>query len=175
MANSLSYTGRIIDRKAGDRSFGKSRNGIPVLTLLIAEQHRGRNDKVHPDFKKPELATDAWVNTTTTWHRITVMGDIAADLASDARYSHGTLVDVKDASYEEEKQWELKDGTKVAGRPETIGDRKGDITVYVGANGDEFVGDVLTAVWDGESEIPDLPRRGGGGGRAPEYGENEGM
>jgi hypothetical protein len=176
MANSITYTGRLINRKAGDITFGKSRNGVAVLKLLIAEQHQGRNDRVAPKFRQNDKATDAWVNTTTTWHRITIMGDIALDIASDERFSHGTLVDVKDASYEEEDPWKMKDGTQVAGRPETIGDRKGDISVYVGRNGQEFVADELTAIWDGVSEIPDLPRGNGGGGyKAPEYGENEGL
>jgi hypothetical protein len=173
--NSIGYTARIIATRPEHTVWGKSKNGTPVLKLTLAEQHQGRNDRVPEKYRRNDKATDAWVNTTTTWHKLTLMGDIAADVASDERYSHGTLVTVTDASYEEEDPWVTRDGVERAGRPETIGDRKGNIEVYVGRNGDEFTGDDLKALWDGESEIPDLPRSGGGRGRAPEYGENEGL
>lgn len=175
MANSIGYTARIIATRPEHIVFGKSRNGTPVLKLTLAEQHQGRNDRVAQEFRDNSKATDAWVNTTTTWHKLTLMGDIAADVASDDRYGHGTLVTITDASYEEEKPWTTRDGVERAGRPETIGDRKGNIEVYVGRNGDEFVGDGITAIWDGDSEIPDLPRSGSGRSRAPEYGPNEGL
>jgi hypothetical protein len=112
VANSITYTGRIINTRPEHIVFGKSRNGVPVLKLTLAEQHQGRNDRVPEKFRHNDKATDAWVNTTTTWHKLTLMGDIAADVASDERFSHGTLVTVSDASYEEEDPWTTRDGVQ---------------------------------------------------------------
>lgn len=169
MANSISYQGRIINVKPEHSSFGKSRNGTTILKLTIAEQHQGRNDRVPQQFRQGDKPTDAYVNTTTSWHKLTLIGTIAEDIAADERFSHNTLVEVKDATYEEEDAWTDKNGVKRTGRPETIGDRKGDVTVYVGRNGQEFVGRDLKPFWDGVSEIPLLPSRGGSGGQALAY------
>lgn len=169
MPNSISYQGRIINAKPEHSSFGKSRNGTTILKLTIAEQHQMRNDRAPQQYRKGDKPTDAYVDTTTSWHKLTLIGSIAEDIAADERFSHGTLVEVKDASYEEEDAWEDRQHVMRAGRPETIGDRKGDLTVYVGRNGNEFVGRDLKAFWDGVSEIPLLPSRGNGGGYAPAY------
>ena len=169
MPNSISYQGRIINARPEHSSFGKSKNGTTILKLTIAEQHQMRNDRAPQQYRKGDKPTDAYVDTTTSWHKLTLIGSIAEDIAADERFSHGTLVEVKEASYEEEDAWEDRQGVKRAGRPETIGDRKGDITVYVGRNGNEFVGRDLKPFWDGVSEIPLLPSRGGNGGQAPAY------
>jgi hypothetical protein len=169
MVNSISYTGRIINARPEHSKFGKSKGGTTVLMLTIAEQHQGRNDKVEQKFRQADKAPDAYVDTTTSWHKLTLMGDIAEDVAADDRYCHGTLVNVTEASYVEEDPWTDRQGVKRSGRPETIGDKRGDVAI-VTYNGTEFVGREPKAFWDGVSQIPPLPSRGGGGG--PQYDPN---
>lgn len=175
MANSINYTGRLVIRGPQDYTFGMTGNGMAKLQLLLAEQHQQRNDKAPQKYRDGSKPATAYVNTTTSWHRLTLLGDIALEIAADERFCNGSLVDVTEASYTEEEAWQTKDGVLRAGRPETIGDKKGDIDIYVGANGNEFVGREPKAIWDGDdASVPTLQRNGGGGG-GREYREDEGL
>lgn len=173
--NKISYEGRIIARDSKPE-FGFA-GSLAVLKLTIAEQHSAKNKQCQkdPNLKKyydPTKATEDYVNTTTSWHKLTVMGDLAERYAQDADFNHGALIVVEEASYTEEGDWETKDGVKRAGRPEMIGDRQGSIEIKFSPrvrDGEQ----APTPIWDGLS----TPKIGGngGGGQQREYDENEGF
>lgn len=173
--NGITYVGRIVNTDPTRHlKWGESRNGQAVLEITLAEQHQGRNDKVAEKYRDNTKATDAYVNTTTSWHKLTIFGDQAKELASNPDFNHGALVEVENVQYTEEDPWETRDGVKRAGRPETVG-RDSKIQIM------ERNGRVFGAkegydvpIWDG-GPIPALRGQGGGGGGGREYGEDEGF
>lgn len=173
--NGISYVGRLINRDpAKNTKWGQGRSGMVVLEVTLAEQHTGRNDKVAERYRDNTRATDDYVPTTTSWHKVTIFGDEAKQLASDPDFNHGALIEVIGANYVEEDPWETRDGVKRAGRPETIG-RDGEIRILE-RNGRRFGAkeEYANPIWDG-GPIPALKGQGGGGGGGREYGDDEGF
>jgi hypothetical protein len=180
--NLIQYEGRIINTK-GQSKLTKARTGKLVLVLLVAEQFQERNDKAPDEFKKIELAPDAYVNTYTAWHKLQVFGE-ATDphfvaLVTDPQFAHGAVVDIV-ASYREEKPWTDKGNRIHAGRRESIFFAKedgGSIRIKVLDDGRVLGAREENArpFWDGRSELPGLGGTGGGGPAAPEYGDDEGF
>jgi hypothetical protein len=172
--NGISYVGRLINNR-GQAEFGQSRGGNPVLKVVLAEQHTGRNDKVAPKYQDRNKATDDYVPTTTSWHRVAIFGEQALELASDPGFNHGALIEVTNAQYSEEDPWTTKDNVQRAGRPETIGRDS-----YIGVlerNGNRFEAreEHYAPIHDG-GPIPALKGSGGGGGGGGrEYAEDEGF
>lgn len=173
--NSIGYEGRIVVTKNAPLKFTRTKAGMFILEMTLAENHsmkKGRAKKdpalkrfVEDDRNKSK-GDDDWIDTTTSWHRLTVFGDKAEAYATDEDFNNGALVIVENASYTEEGEWETKDGVKRAGRPETIGDQKGSLEIKFAPK------EAQPAIWDGESPVPEP---GGSGGAAKEYGENEGF
>lgn len=174
--NGISYVGRLINTDPSRHTkWGESKNGQAVLEVTIAEQHTGRNDKVAKKYQDNTKATDAYVPTTTSWHKVTMFGDKAKEMASDPDFNHGALVQVTAANYVEEDDWETRDGVKRAGRPETIG-RDSNIEIF-SSNGNTYGAreEYAVPIWDG-GPIPALKGQGGGGGGGGrEYSDNEGF
>jgi hypothetical protein len=175
MANGISYTGRLINNR-GQCEFGQSRAGNPVLKVVIAEQHQGRNDRVAAKYQDKNQAADAYVDTTTSWHRVAIFGDQALELAEDPGFNHGALIEVTNAQYIEEDPWKTKDNVERAGRPETIGRDS-----YIGIlerNGKRYEArdDNYGAIHEPGDPIPTLKGSGGGGGGGgKEYSDEEGF
>lgn len=172
--NGITYVGRLINNR-GQAEFAQSKQGNHVLKLVLAEQHTERNDRAAKKFQDPTKATDAYVPTTTSWHRVTVFGEEATRLATDPDVNHGALMEVVNAQYREEDDWVTKDGVKRAGRPETIG-RDSRINVLE-RNGTRYGArdEHNEPLWDGYSSIPTLKGSGGGGGQTREYSDDEGF
>lgn len=180
-SNSISYEGRIISVNKESRDpeplkFSQTEGGMFILELLLVEQHSMKKSQAikDPELKKlvdanpknKSKGADDYVDTTSTWHKITIFGDKAAEYAQNQEFNHSALVTVTDASYTEESPWETtQNGQKAfrAGRPETIGDRKGTLEIKFPAFDDAQ--DVGPA-WDGESAVPKPggSRKGSGGG-----------
>ena len=173
--NSIGYTGRVVDRN-GSLKVSQTANGMIVLNIgMIAEQHQMKMGaaKRDPHMKQyvedernASKGDDDWIDTTVSWHKLTVFGDKAGDLACNPEFNHGALIEIEGASYVEESPWKTKDDVLRAGRPETIGDKKGSVTIKFAPR------DARPALWDGESA---LPKPGGGGGPAREISDNEGF
>jgi hypothetical protein len=174
--NGISYVGRLINNN-GQAKWGQSggQNPLAVLTVVLAEQHTERNDKAAKKYQDNTKATDAYVPTTTSWHRVTIFGDEAKTLASDPDFNHGALIQVTAANYREEDDWVTKDNVRRAGRPETIG-RDSSIAIF-SVNGNVYGArdEYAVPIWDG-GPIPALKGQGGGGGGGGrEYGDDEGF
>lgn len=172
--NSLSYEGRIVDN-AGQREFGKfTPNGLSVLKLVIAEQHQAKNEKAPKKYQDPQKAADDYVDTTVSWHRITLFGEQAEELAQDDEIARGALVVVTDAAYTEEDPWLDKAKVYRAGRPETL--NKGGKIEILERGGHRFgpKDEYAIAAWDGISDIPIIKGSGNGGGAAQgrDYGSD---
>lgn len=184
--NSIGYEGRIIsrDREQGRTvplKFTQSQNGMCVLNLLLVEQHstkkaaalRDPNLKHYAEEERnASKGADDYINTTSTWHKLTVFGDKAAEYAQDPDFNHGALITVVDASYTEEEPWETtQGGVKAfrAGRPETIGDRFGSLEIKFAPN------DPQPPTWDGESAVARPGGNGGGGGQSSMPAEEDGF
>lgn len=173
--NGISYVGRLINNR-GQCEFGQSKGGNPVLKVVIAEQHTGRNDKVAPKYQDQTKATDAYVPTTTSWHRVAIFGEQATALAEDPGFNHGALIEVTSAQYSEEDDWVTNDGVRRAGRPETIGKDS-----YIGIferNGNVYEArdDWYQPIHEPGDPIPLLKGSGGGSGSSgKEYTEEEGF
>jgi len=175
--NSIGYEGRVINNDRMPIEFGKTKNGMVLLKVSIAEQHRGKNGKVAKEFQDPNKTAEDWVPTTTSWHKLTVFGDKAEALAADPDFNHGSIVVVEGASYVEEAPFKTRDDVLRAGRPESIGDNAGSVEVK-SYNGKVFgpSDNAPGIIWDGESAIPEL--KGGSGGDRPrtfEVDETEGF
>lgn len=173
--NSLSYEARIvsIDKKSREPvalDFTRSANGTAILKLVLVEQHSDKKGRVlksptlkhyAEDERNASKGADDYVNTTSTWHRLTVMGEKAEQYAQDADFNHGALIVIKEASYTEEEPWEIKGATGVslrAGRPESIGDYQGELEIKFAPREDVF-----GPTWDGVSEVKKAGGSGGGG------------
>ena len=184
----ISYQARVINMEAHEKArmkirFGKGKNtGTSMLKVTLVEQHRGKNSKVDKKYQKPELATDAWVDTESTWHEVTVYGVEAEKLAQQDWFNHGAIVDVVNATYTEGVPFEMRDGTTRLDRPESIfsTDNGGSITQrsYTNKDGETVPfgpdDDHQFAVWDGISEIP-VMEFGGSGAKKFEVDPNEGF
>lgn len=173
--NGISYVGRLVNNK-GQVKWGQSRNGNPVLEVVIAEDHQERNDRAPQQYQDRTKPTDAYVRTTTSWHRVTMFGDVALEMATDPDFNHGALVEVTNAQYREEAAWKTKDGVERAGRPETIG-KDSFIGVFEGSNGQRYGArdEWNVPIHDG-GDIPELKgQRSGGGGGGREYADDEGF
>ncbi len=173
--NGISYVGRLVNNK-GQAKWGQSKAGNPVLEVVIAEDHQERNDRAPKEYQDRTKATDAYVRTTTSWHRLTMFGDVALEMATDAEFNHGALVEVTNAQYREEKPWVTKDQVERAGRPETIG--KDSFVGIFEVNGNRYGArdEWNVPIHDG-GEIPALKGQGGGGGGggSREYSDTEGF
>jgi len=182
--NGIWYEGRVITKNTKQSGLFRAKSGKMVLKLVIAEQFQERNDRCEPEFQRPELAADAYVNTHTAWHKVTVFDDDNNEefvaLVTNPLFAHGAIVSI-DTSYREEKPWEDKSGKVHAGRAESIffkGEDGGSIAIKVlddgrvlGARDENAV-----AFWDGVSDLPPMAGSGGGGApAAPEYSEEEGF
>lgn len=163
--NRITYVGRVVNAKKGDLTFTQAKTGMKILNLLLAERHTMKKSaaKRNPLLKKyvdepfnANKGDDDYIGTTTTWHRLTIMGDKAEELALQEEINAGALLVVADASYVEEGAWVTKDGVSRAGRPETIGDRNGLVLVKFPPK------DAAEPLWDGESEVPSAGGNGGG-------------
>ncbi|ACY35942.1 hypothetical protein CMP1-46 [Clavibacter phage CMP1] len=171
--NGISYEGTIISmdketKKVLPLDFNFKQGKISILRLVIAERHSDKNGKVEKDpnrkekYYDPTKGADEYVNTTTSWHRLTIFGDKAEAYAQDPKFNHGALVEVKDVTYVEEGEWRMNDGVMRAGRPETAGDKKGDLKIKFPPKvkpGES----ARPATWDGFSE---MGYAGGGGQQA---------
>jgi hypothetical protein len=124
--NKISYQGRIVSIKNGQKQpldINVKAGKTSFLNLVLAEQHQTKNKQCKGNLAKyadPSKGTEDYVNTTTSWHRLTVFGEKAEAYAQDPDFNHGALLDVEDAAYSEEADWITKDGVARAGRPETI-------------------------------------------------------
>lgn len=176
--NSISYTGRIRVRDGEKIKHTRTEAGMHILELVIAEDHSMKKGRALKDPKLKKYAedpynaskgADEYIRTTTSWHRLTIFGDKAAELAQDPDINAGALIEVNEASYTEDEPWETKDGVKRAGRPETIGDQRGGITVVFPPREEE----ARPPIWDGVSDVPKPGGSGNGGGR--QYREDEGF
>jgi hypothetical protein len=171
--NGITYEGRVIDTERMPVEFGKfTDGGTTVLKLVVAEQHSDKNKNAPAKFKDPNKSGEDWVNTTTSWHKLTVFGEKAEELALADWFGHSAIVQVTNASYKEEDPWTDRGNVVRAGRPETIGD-DGSIEVKAKNNGD-LLGrsDDARQIWDGGS-VPIL--KGSGGKRSYEVPEDEGF
>jgi hypothetical protein len=174
--NAISYEGRLLNTERSPIEFGKfSEGGTSVLKFTVAEQHQGKNGKVAKQYQDPTKAADAWVNTTTSWHKVTVFGETAEALVQDPLFNNGAIVVIEKASYTEEDAWTTRDGVSRAGRPETIGD-DGDVSIK------EYNGRVFGAyeeaqieIWNGVTPIPLLKSKGSGSAPRREYADDEGF
>lgn len=161
--NRISFEGRIIATERMPIEFGKSKSGNSILKFTMAETHSARNKNAAPKYQDKAKAPDAWVNTTTSWHKVTAFGDLAEALAQDPEFAHGAVFEITDGSYVEEDPYTTRDNVLRAGRPITLGDNSL-------IEGPKVVGDITLgsktpgAVWDGVSDIPALEYRGSGGG-----------
>lgn len=186
MANSIGYVGRVIkprDEKMLARTFVENNDGSYVLNLVIAEDHqikKGRAKKSrNPVFLEAandpfndNKTDDEYIRVTTSWHQVAVLGEKAEAYATDPAFGFGALVEVDGASYFEEAPWKTADGVERAGRPETIGDKRGDIFSKFPPRVEE--GKSPEPIWDGLSAVP-KNGGGGGGGETRKYNENEGF
>lgn len=172
--NGITYVGRLINNERMPAELAESSQGNPVLKLVIVEDHQERNDRAAKQYQDNTKAADAYVNTTSTFHRVTVFGDTALDLASDPGFNHMALVQVTNAQYREEDPWEDRGGVKRAGRPETIG-KDSEIGVFE-RNGQRFEAreEHYTPIWDG-GPLPKLKGSGGGGGGGRVISDSEGF
>jgi hypothetical protein len=172
----ISYEGRLVNTERMPIKFGKSKNaGLVIAEVTIAEQHSGKNSKVAQKYQDRTKGTEDYVPTTTTWHRVTIMGEKAEALLQDENFNHGAIFEVIDATYVEEDPWKTRDEVLRAGRPETIGDRQGTINVKVSERQGIILGpndDNRVALWDGVSPLPEFSRGGSGGG-APDWQPDE--
>lgn len=175
--NSLGYTGRIVVRDGESIDFSRTASGMFILNLVLMESHQMKKSKARKDPKLKSYVDDPYnasqgdddyINVMPSWHRITVFGDKAEQLALNPEINSGALVEVIDASYSEEAPWPTRDGVLRAGRPESIGDNHGSIDVLYPPR------EPKAAIWDGLSEVPE-PSRGGGGGQERQLAENEGF
>lgn len=173
--NGISYSGGIVAAKTPIEHTVTS-NGLHIVRIVVAETHQMKKGqaKKNPAFQKyvdaeraQSKTDDEYIDTTTSWHRLTIMGDKAEELVQLPGFNHGALIVVSDASYSEEGDWQTKDGVMRAGRPETIGDKKGSVVIKFEPR------NPLPAVWDGLSEVK--AAGGGGGGAQREYTEDEGF
>lgn len=168
--NSISYEGRIVDNN-GQREFGKyTESGMSVLKLVIAEQHQAKN-KNAGSFQDKSKGEEEWVDTTVSWHRVTLFGEQAEELAQDPEIARGAIVVVTGASYSEEEPWKTKENVLRAGRPETIGkDGKIEVLERGGYRFGPKAENEIPA-WDGVSDIPIIKGKGGGNRAEPNYDE----
>lgn len=171
--NSISYDGAIVSMNRDTRQvvpprLVQSENGLAILELRLAEGHdmkKARAPKeVQDDPRNAAKGADEFVRVSTSWHKLTIFGDKALELAQNPDINHGALIRVVDASYMEDAEpFEVTvKGEKVrqTGRPETIGDKKGYVEVIFPPKEE----DRRPAIWDGESPIPSA--KGNGGGRS---------
>lgn len=102
MPNEIKYVGRIaFTPEWKDISGG-------LLNLTIAETHQRKNKQ-----------SGEWEDYSTTWHRVTVWGDNAAEYAANPQVNKGALVDVS-ARYESASEpYTNKQGEKVVSFNET--------------------------------------------------------
>lgn len=173
----IQYVGGLRNN-AGQTKVSRSKSGNVILDVLVAEQHRGKNSSVDDEFKDPSKGPEDWVNTTTSWHKVRVMGEAAERLAKDPRFNHGALVTIC-ATYTEDKPWKDKGDVLRAGRPETVfSERKeNDQWIELHSHDGKVFGakpEYAVALWDGVSELPATGGSGSGGAVVPEY-ENEGF
>lgn len=165
--NAISYTGRIVVRQGEAIKFTRTASGMGILELTLAETHSMKMGRAKKDPKMKQYVEDPYnaakgdddyINTTTSWHRLTIFGDKADELAQDWEINAGALVDVMEAGYTEEGAWPTKDGVFRAGRPESIGDQRGSVTVKFPPR------EETEPIWDGISDVPTPGGNGGGGG-----------
>lgn len=175
--NSISYEGRAVSTTTRPFKLTQTTGGMTILEFTVAEQHsmkkgRAKKDSAMKEFVEDERniakTDDDWINTTVSWHRLTIFGEKAEALATNDEFGHGALIVVDNASYVEEvAYWSTRDGVQRAGRPETIGDQKGEIEIKFPPR------DPQGALWDGASP---LPKPGGNGPREDrEVAEDEGF
>lgn len=173
--NGISYDGRIVAKNKPIRHTVTD-NGLHILNLTIAEQHSMKKSaakrnpamKQYVDAERAQSKTDDdYIDTTVTWHSLTIMGEKAEDLAQNHELNHGALVVISDASYTEDAPWKDDQGVERARRSETIGDKKGGLVVKFAPR------DPMPPVWDGMSEV--AKAGGGGSGPAREYEEPSGF
>lgn len=179
MANKIEYVGRVTVRKGETIPFARTSSGMYILgPVVVAEDHQKKVSAVRRD---PRLASilgeernegkgdEDYITVATSWHRVKVFGDKAAELAQDEDFGKGALIEVE-ASYEEDPvPWVTRDAVTRTSRPETIGDRVGGIKIKFGPFEENKTG----AIWDGISDVPEPAR--GGGGRAREIRDDEGF
>jgi hypothetical protein len=164
--NLLRYTAWVTKAEAFS-----SRNGGVILKLNLAEKHREKNGRAPKEFKDPNKSDDDYVDTYVSWHKLSILGEIAEELAQDPEIQKGALLLVE-TSYREGKPFVMKNGVETAGREETIGDTRGYVAVKYPPKTE------LPALWDGLEELPQLAGSGGGSGAGPvmpEFNENEGF
>ena len=177
--NLIQYEGRIINNN-GQSKAARSRQGNVVVQLVVAEQFQEKNKNAPQEYRQPTAGPDDYVNTTTAWHRLTVLGPLAEKIATDPMFGHGAIVQVA-ASYREEAPWQTKDGVLRAGRAETIfsGGDDDQHDIYVKAKRDGTLlgprDEWRKPLWDGRSDLPGLGGNGGGVPPAPEYSDDEGF
>lgn len=173
--NGISYDGRIVASEKKPIEHTVSSNGLHIAKVVVAETHQMKKgqakknpalQKFVDDERAQAKTDDDYIDTTTSWHRLTIIGDKAEELVQLAGFNHGALIVVSDASYTEEGDWETKDGVKRAGRPETIGDKKGSVVIKFEPRTPQ------EPVWDGISEVKSAS---GGGASQREYSEDEGF
>jgi hypothetical protein len=184
--NGIWYEGRLINNK-GQSKLQRAKTGKLVLDLVIAEQFQEKNERAPEKYKDVTKAADAYVNTTTSWHRLRAYADDTNEeflaLVTNPIFNHGCVI-VVDASYREEEPWEDNGGVVHAGRRESIffgTDDGGVLQIKVlddgrilGAREDPNTGkNWAVPLWDGASELPKLG--GGGGVAAPTYADSEGF
>lgn len=163
--NLLRYNGWVTKAEAFS-----ARNGGVIVKLTLAEKHREKNKSAPNEFKDPNKSDDDYVDTFTSWHKLTILGEIAEELAQDPEIQKNALLLVE-TSYREGKPFVMKNGTTTAGREETVGDSRGFVAVRFPPR------DGAEALWDGLSELPLLAGSGGGGAgpEAPKFAEDEGF
>jgi hypothetical protein len=179
--NNIRYEGRIINNN-GQSKVARSRAGNVIVNLLIAEQFREKNKNAPQKFRDPGKTDEDWVDTTTAWHRVQLVGAAAEEIAKNPEYNHGAIVEISATYTEDANEWVDKGGVTRTSRSETVFlDNKDNLywcDIKVSQNSstrlvprEEF----YRPLWDGKSELPGL----GGGGQglppAPEYGDNEGF
>lgn len=184
----ISYTGRLVVRQGEKIDLKRTAQGLLILgPVTIVEQHQERKDRVkrNPAQKKfleqpraHSAADDDYIDVEPSWHRLTIFGDKAEELALNPGFNKGALVTVLNASYSEEAPWTMKDGSIRAGRPETMGDNNPKLQKVQYPASISFVFEAeakdgeppLQPIWDGESS---LPAPGGGGGRGGQWSSGE--
>lgn len=151
-------------------AFSTSKGGV-LIKLNLAEKHREKNSSAPKEFRNANLGEDEYVDTRTSWHKLSILGDIAEELAQDPEIQKGALLLVE-CSYRENAPFQMKDGTMQAGRDETVGDNRGFVAVRFAPR------EELDALWDGLEDLPPLKGSGGGSGSGPsmpKFGDNEGF
>lgn len=186
-SNAISYEfGRVIERRGGEKprliTPKRTESGLVILELVIVEQMQERMDRARKNPALKQFVNDPrnegksdtdWIDTFAEWHELTIFGAKAEALIQNPEFGHRAVVDVVGATYEIGGLFEGRDGVTRQRRRETIGDKKGEITMRFPRPEEEG----RTPLWDGISDLPKPGRGegGGGGGGGREYADNEGI